>query len=485
MGAPTLLDRNGHPLVLSEQPRRVVQRPVRARFDAAQTTQDNRNHWASADALSADAAASPLVRKTLRQRARYEVANNSYARGIVSTLANDCIGTGPRLQMTTKNAGLNSQIEADFGEWATAIDLAGKLRTLRMARCQDGEGFAILGTNPGLDSPILLDLKLIECDRVTGEVFGLTPGEVDGIRFDEWGNPRSYRVLKQHPGDAYYGGFSDAVDLPASQVIHLYRADRAEQHRGIPELTPALPLFAQLRRYTLAVLGAAESAADFAAVMFSDVPPGEDAQAVEALDEVELRRNMMLTLPAGWKLGQLDPKQPSSQYAEFKREILGEIARCLHISYNVAAGNSSDYNYASGRLDHQTYYKAVRIDQAVFASNVLDRVFRVWIREWALANRQSVPADLSHQWFWDGNEHVDPLKEAAAQEKRLANRTTNLAWEYAKVGKDWEQETAQCLREELMIAKGEAEIAKYKAEAEKHKADAEAYKQQRQGAYNA
>ena len=50
-----------------------------------------------------DAAASPAVRRTLRNRARYEVANNSYARGIVLTLANDSIGTGPRLQLLTGN----------------------------------------------------------------------------------------------------------------------------------------------------------------------------------------------------------------------------------------------------------------------------------------------------------------------------------------------------------------------------------------------
>jgi hypothetical protein len=37
----------------------------------------NRKHWAHADHLSANAAASPEVRRTLRNRARYEVANNS------------------------------------------------------------------------------------------------------------------------------------------------------------------------------------------------------------------------------------------------------------------------------------------------------------------------------------------------------------------------------------------------------------------------
>jgi len=67
---------------------------IRARFDSAQTNADNRRHWANADGLSANAAANPEVRRILRNRARYEVANNSYARGIVLTLANDVIGTG-------------------------------------------------------------------------------------------------------------------------------------------------------------------------------------------------------------------------------------------------------------------------------------------------------------------------------------------------------------------------------------------------------
>ena len=52
------------------------------RFDSAQTTLDNRRHWANADGLSADAAVNPEVHRILRSRARYEVANNSYARGM-------------------------------------------------------------------------------------------------------------------------------------------------------------------------------------------------------------------------------------------------------------------------------------------------------------------------------------------------------------------------------------------------------------------
>ena len=43
---------------------------VFAKYDAAQTTDENRRHWASADGLSADAAANPEVRRIIRKRAR-------------------------------------------------------------------------------------------------------------------------------------------------------------------------------------------------------------------------------------------------------------------------------------------------------------------------------------------------------------------------------------------------------------------------------
>jgi len=140
-------------------------RPLQARYDAAATTDGNRRHWANADGLSADAAANPEVRRVLRNRARYEVANNSYARGIVLTLANDVIGTGPRLQMLTGDPDADRRIEMAFADWARTIGLAAKLRTMRMARAESGEGFMLLARNPSHASPVQLDVRLIEAVR--------------------------------------------------------------------------------------------------------------------------------------------------------------------------------------------------------------------------------------------------------------------------------------------------------------------------------
>ena len=445
--------------------RLVVGTALRAGFDSAVTNDANRRHWANADGLSADAAASPEVRRTLRNRARYETANNAYAKGIVLTLANDVVGTGPRLQLLTEEDDANERIEQAFAAWARAVGLPEVLRTMRMARATDGEAFAVLINNPRLATPVKLDVRLIEADQVTTpDLTLLDDSAVDGIVFDAFGNPVEYHVLKGHPGDTrtWGAGFLglEYDRLPAESVLHYFRVDRPGQSRGIPDITPALPLFAQLRRFTLAVLGAAETAADFAGILYTDAPANGEAEAVEPMDAIELEARSLLTMPGGWKMAQVQAEQPSTTYAEFKREILNEIARCLNMPFNVAACNSSGYNYASGRLDHQTYFKSIRVEQEHLACVVLDRLLHAWLREAVLVTdllplrvRTLVATGqgLPHQWFWDGNEHVDPAKEATAQATRLASHTTTLAAEYAKQGRDWENELRQRAKEVSLL----------------------------------
>lgn len=454
-------------------PRPRLRGVIKGRYDAAQTTDENRRHWAGADHLGPDAAANPRVRATLRSRARYEVANNSYARGIVLTLANDTVGTGPRLQMLTDDPQANTVIEQAFMRWCRAVNLAEKLRTMRMARAESGEAFAVFTNNPSVASDVTLDLKLIEPDQVTTPVFsGREPKNLrgrqanDGIVYDSHGNPVEYCILRSHPGETARGGYPMQYDrVPAESVIHLFRPDRPGQTRGVPELTPALPLFAQLRRYRLAVLAAAETAADFALALYTDSPANGEPDAVEPLDVFELEARMATTLPQGWKLGQVKAEHPSTNHVEFVMSILAEIARCLNMPFNVAAGNSSGYNYASGRLDHQTYYKAIRVDQAQIGHTVLDRILSAWLNEAVLVEgllpqwvrQRGAIEDIRGrgQWFWDGTEHVDPNKEANAQATRLKNHTTTLANEYAKQGRDWETELRQRSKEiSLMLELG-------------------------------
>lgn len=434
-----------------------------ARYDSAQTTADNTRHWAHADGLSPNAANSPAVRRILRNRARYEVANNCYAKHIVQTVANDLVGTGPRLQMQTGDTNANQIIEREFAKWAREVKLGAKLRLMRRERAESGEVFALFTSNPALKSQVKLDLRVIEPDQVTSSIAQLPmPNEADGILFDSAGNPTSYSILRRHPGDATYwvgAGLTDYDVVPAEFVIHYFREERAGQRRGIPDITPALPLFAQLRRFTLATIAAAETAADFAVVLKSNAPAFGDDEASETVpfDSVEIEQRMMTVLPEGFEAQQFKAEHPNTTYPQFKAEIINEIAMCLDVPYNIAAGNSSSYNYSSGRLDHQTYYRTLDVEREDMENVILDRVFNAFLDEAVRVSgllpqpMRMADANRAHAWYWPGREHVDPVKEASAQQTRLTNNTTTLAAEYAAQGEDWEEQIRQRAKEVALL----------------------------------
>lgn len=449
-----LLDQFGNRMATPKERAAIA---IRAKWDAVQTTPDNARHWAMADGLSARAAASPDVRRKFRNRSRYEVDNNSYAKGIVLTLANHTIGTGPRLQVLLKNQDHNRIIQQGFMRWARRIRLAEKLRTMRVVRSVDGEAFGVLVTNMGLAGPIKLDLLLVEADLFTTPNLSMPkPNAVDGIVFDESGNPIEYHKLKHHPGDLQFSVNPKDMDtLPASAVIHMFRMDRPGQVRGIPEIAPALPLFAQLRRFTIATLAAAETAADHAAVLYSDAPAGfegVDTAEDNVFDTIPIEHRMMLTLPYGWKMGQFKAEHPTTTYEMFKRALLQEIARCLNMPFNIAAGDSSSYNYSSGRLDHQTYFRAVQIDQDDFEQRAVERMFAAYLDEAALIpgylpDGIGLLDELPHQWHWDEIEDIDPEKTANSDESRIGSGTLTRARAYARQGLDVDEEdrkAAEC-----------------------------------------
>jgi lambda family phage portal protein len=425
-------------------------RPIQARFDAAQTTGENAAHWIMADALTADAGQRAGIRRTLRNRARYESANNSYLRGIVLTIANDTVGTGPTVKLDTGDQDADSEIEAAYHAWQDATNFAEKMRTVVQSTVVDGEVFGLKITNPQLPlDGVQLDCRLIEADQIASPTPWMLK-EVDGIEFDSAGNPSRYHLLKRHPGSLVNFPSYEWDPIPADMMLHVFRPDRPTQHRGIPEVTPALPLFAMLRRYTLATLGAAETAADFAAVLYTDSPANE-IDEIEPFKAMNVNPRQMMALPNGWKFGQMSAEQPTTTYPGFKTEILNEIARCLNLPFNVAACNSSSYNYSSGRLDHQIYFKGIRVRRDVLRLRFLNPMFVAWAEEAFRVGliRSSVghPSRWKWDWVWDENEHVDPQSEAKAQSMSLAAGTTTLSIEYAKVGKDWEWALEQRARE--------------------------------------
>lgn len=425
--------------------KRSYERRLEGSFDAATPNPTDANHWQQADYLSATAAAAPEVRQVLRCRTRYEVANNSYARGIVETWANDLIGTGPRLQMLTTNPELNAELSTAWATWSRAVRLGKTLRTCVKSRCQDGESFVIFTTSARLRTPAKLWPRGIEADQcTTPTLMWPTPTECDGIEFDEQGAPVAYWFLDQHPGEPWAGAYPRAKRYPAAAVCHWFREDRPGQRRGLPDLMPSLPLFGHLRRYTLAVIMAAETAANLPLVIQTSNPPADDdddAEAPSTYDEIDLPRGTATVLPEGYQLSGLKSEQPTTTHKDFTMATVSAAGRCINMPANVAACDSSNYNYASGRLDHQTYDRSNDVERDDCEIVIVEPTFEAWVREYMAATRglrpSAVnPADFPHAWFWDEREHVDPTKEAQADDVSIRNGTADLPSIFAAMGRD-------------------------------------------------
>jgi lambda family phage portal protein len=463
-------------------------RHVRARYDAAQTTANNREHWSQADFLAADAALSPEVRSKLRSRSRYEIGNNAWARHIMHTLVNMVIGCGPRLQLLglqdledledDEKRKISKAIKRAWTDWSEGVGLTEKLWTARLSQGESGEAFLIFAddlTKPALEG---LDLWLVEADQVTssalyGSKLNLEGGEeldYDGVVVDRRGRPRRYYVANRHPGSEY-GHTVDPKSIPARYVMHLFRRERPGQVRGIPELTASLELFALMRRYTLATVQAAEAAALHTGVLESDAveddefesESDEDNEQVfepDPMDEVALMRGQFTVLAKGQKLTQLKAEHPTTMYEAFMRMLIGEAAAPVHMPKNIALADSSSFNFASSEIDHLAFGGFTKMERKSLELKVLKRVFAEWWRRVVTEDRELAKAAARMRldrdtppriaWNWDNTRPGDPVKRQQARMLGLKARTTTRAAIAAEDGLDWEDNAYQLADEEAL-----------------------------------
>ena len=446
-GQPFQLSRRvSSPVVNSVDYRNRFHQRLKARYEAAETNDENENHWSLADNYSAARANRHSVRKRLRERARYERDNNSYLQGIVQTLANDTIGQGPRLQVQTGDPTANAQVEAAFNSWADEICLAEKLRTLKITKVIDGEPFAELINNPDLSHPVKIDVLEVEADLVHAPMEMETDRMVDGVEIGRSGIPKRYYRLREHPG-GFTGSDLRGDWIGAADMIHLFRRDRPGQYRGIPEIASALSLFASHRRFRFATVAAAETAAEFSAIMRTNaqVEDGPDVLDEEAIFEsIPLEYRMMMTLPHGWDITQLRAEHPTTTYEMFDRRLLAEIARCLSMPVNLASGDSSSHNFSSAKLDILMYRKAVDVERSYFESRCLRRIFYRWFEEAIYTDL--LPAGLPPlvaipiKWFWrspipviDEAKHANAIATALQTGQKIPSQV------HQENGDDWEE----------------------------------------------
>lgn len=429
----------------ASQQTRSAGQPLRATFDIAQTTRENRNHWGGADALNARASISPGVRRVIRIRSRYEAANNSWYAGILRTAVNHIVGNGPRLQVLTADATANARLERAFARWAKRAQLADMLRTIVEAYWRDGEVFVMRAERPRW-YPLSLDLRTLETEQVASPYSGAILADQfvdDGIRFDQSTNEVELYVYDHHPGSNAPVSTLSGRWYPAGQVLHLFRAERPGQTRGLPRATPALPLLPIMRRQQLATLYSAETAANFALYLKTNSPSINPAASPADFAEIEMARNMLTTLPEGWDVAQVEPKQPGPNYEAFQDHTLKSFARCTNMPYPLAAGTAEKSNFSSFKGDMRNVWRPeVITEQNRIEDSIVEPVF-AWFMEQAvyvpgLLDGMPPIQDIDHEWRWPPLPDIDPIDTANSNEIKLRTGQITLSELHAGEGGDWE-----------------------------------------------
>lgn len=449
---------------------------LKARFDAAQTFGGNESHWSHADNLDPHGTASIEVRRRLRSRSRYEVIeNNPYLKGTVLTIANDFVGSGPKLQITDKRLSKErrKKIEESWQDWFKATKIRKKLWRMRMAKITDGETFMRSYRRPKLETPVELDFQVLEADRISSQGVeerdarnrsGLRENEIDGVRFDPYENPTEYCILTSHPGGSnlFIKPNRKNGDWTKEKfVIHWFRQDRGWL-RGIPETTPSLPLCALLRRYTLAIVKHAETAADLTGVIETgkagEQNPWEGDQKIidDPFDVIPIEQGLLMVMPKGYGMKQLQAVPLGVQYDTFVGALLREITRPILVPFNVSSGSSKDSNMASAVVDSAIYKSGQKNERIDCEEEVLDKMFLLWWQEAILisglfSELASINSSFRlipprHTWRWDPVtiEHTDPLKVAMAlkvlHDKRFITDRDVQEEEMNRDYEDWQDE---------------------------------------------
>lgn len=446
---------------------------INARFDNARHTPDTESLFRNVDSLAMTAALSPSVRRTVRDRARYVVYNCPYAWGMLDTYATHIVGAWVSVSFPKGGVpeGVRDALVAAFDAWALKVGLWEKLRTMVRAKTTDGEAFATFFTDPTIvdeTNTVTLNLATIECDRVESWTEAITrENETDGIRFDQYGHPREYRILKYHPGD--YRSIKNIKSragewTKAENVIHYFDVLRPEQVRGVSDFVSALELPAEQKSYRSSVTQTAINAASVSGVLSTDQVPecfddddasiGKCAMEVKPNTVFQVQRGALVSLPEGWHLQQLQAQQPTSLYNDFVRALIAEMARCLSMPVNIAMCDSSQHNFASAKIDHTTYGDKINSVRSTLAVKVLDRIFFKWLEEYAVRqrlDRKTLAALRCTEWLFMARGNADVMKDASADNTRLGNASLSYETLYAKDGKDWKREVRQAIYERAQM----------------------------------
>ncbi len=411
-------------------------------YEAASAGRRNDGWFSSGTDANAEAGFGMQI---LANRARDLVRNEPYAEAAVEGLSSNVIGTGIMSRPLIGDKEDSVRLKA-WKKWAesTKCDSTGQLN---LAGLQELAFSTIVVSGsvlvrrvrviPTKEDPIPLKLMLLEPDYLVRDKQGTNI--VQGIEFDKNGKPAAYYLYDRHPGDSRISGGTSSTRVPASEILHVFRAKRAGQVIGVSWFAPVMQTLKDLGDVMDATIYKQKVAAAFAAFVHDIEAVSEGQSTTNPPISSHLEPGIIEILPPGKDITFANPPS-TSDFDPFTKTVLRSVAKGLGMTYEELTGDLSNTSFSSARMGWIAFHRHIEKWRWLMFMPKFQQPVCDWFDE-AAAIAGVVDESQDTTWIHTPpkREMIDPVSETRSSIDAVRGGIKTLRQVHEELGEDSNQ----------------------------------------------
>lgn len=412
--------------------------------------------------------------------------NNPLANGAISSLEENIIGTGLRVQSMI-NADFLGLSDEQAAQWQSEAERIFKLWACKnTADAKKEQNFYAMQSTAFVSALLTGDCfaqrqfrnheflgtcwRLVDSTRVCNPDRMMDTRKISGgIERGAYGEPRYYHVTNVHPYSTkdtitWRKISPDSRDGYTKDFIHCFRKRCITETRGRPVLAPVIEALKQLGRYTEAELQAAVVSGLFTVFIKSpdgntdlEYYDGDSEESTKSDSDYSMGNGQVVGLAEGEDISTANPGRPNAGFDPFVLAIIRQIGVSLGLPYELMIKHFTA-SYSASRAALNEAQRSFRQRRKWFADCFCQPIYESVIIEAVSKGLLDAPgffddyqtrqAYLATVWTGDAWGSLDPVKDVNAAEKRLSLGLTTRTQETLEInGGDYEKNAKQRAKE--------------------------------------
>lgn len=268
---------------------------------------------------------------------------------------------------------------------------------------------------------------------------------VMGIKLDvETNRPISYFIRKNKNADFYLQG--QRIEVPADEIIHIFKPLFANQTRGFTPLSPVMLAVNALDQYKRAEIQASLLNAVLMGVYQKNSADGNSYDDYDQ-EEIDNSGNVASVFetgcikfaPDGYSLKTIQNQHPNSNVPSFCKGLLKSISAVLGLNYNNLNSDYSETSYSSMRAAAIQDELSVKELGQFIIDHWKNEQYEDFLKYLLLSDLTALPYSkidkfMQHDFQVRKMQWIDPQKEINAIQMRLQLGLTNPIQEIHAMG---------------------------------------------------